>query len=170
MKCVQYCRSTQTGVCSSRSVICCRANPDFTWIGHQSGTASDNNHDRRRPTEQDTKLIALSTVSSIPLVFITVKRTSAFVNWGGNYRCVSCLLDRPPAIIIADQNRSYWELPTKAETTSVNYLSVVDDSRTGYEREPFDPLHGVFCQQESNDALIYTKTYVLLTSHAVYCQ
>ena len=127
-------------------------------------------HDRRRPTEQDTKLIALSTVSSIPLVFITVKRTSAFVDRGGNYRCVSCLLDRPPAIIIADQNRSYWELPTKAETTSVNYLSVVDDSRTGYEREPFDPLHGVFCQQESNDALIYTKTYVLLTSHAVYCQ
>ena len=64
-------------------------------------------HGRRRPTKQDTKLIALSTVSSIRLVFITVKRTSAFVDRGGNYRCVSGSLDRPPAIIIADQNRSY---------------------------------------------------------------
>jgi len=107
-------------------------------------------HGRRRPTKQDTKLIALSTVSSIRLVFITVKRTSAFVDRGGNYRCVSGSLDRPPAIIIADQNRSYWELPTKAETTGVNYL----DGLTGYEREPFDLLYGVFCQQESNDALI----------------
>jgi len=100
-------------------------------------------------TKQDTKLLALSTVSTIRLVFITVKRTSAFVDRGGNYRWVSCSLDRPPAIIIADQNRSYCELPTKAETTTVNYLSVVDDGRTGYEREPFDPLQGVFCQQEN---------------------
>jgi len=56
-------------------------------------------------------------------------------------------------------------LPSKAETTGVNYLSVVEDGLAGYEREPFDPLHGVFCQQESNDALIYTETYVLLASH-----
>ena len=153
MKCIQYCCST-----ANRSLLV--ALTYMLPLPSKPGVSANwppkricqrqLSHGRRRPTKQDTKLIALSTVSSIRLVFITVKRTSAFVDRGGNYRCVSGSLDRPPAIIIADQNRSYWELPTKAETTGVNYL----DGLTGYEREPFDLLYGVFCQQESNDALI----------------
>ena len=99
---------------------------------------------RRRPSKQDTKLVALSTVSTIHLVIITVKRTSVFDDRGGNYRCVSCSLDRPAvitAIIIADPKPELMWIADQSGTTSDNYLSVDDDGRNrtrSYRREPFD--------------------------------
>ena len=176
MKCIHYCCSTAnrsllvapTYMLPSKPGVCVNCPPKRNYQRQLS-------HGRRRPSKQDTKLIALSTVSSIHLVIITVKRTSSFVDRGGNYRCVSCSLDRPPAIIIADQKPELLRIADQ----SGNYqrqLSLGRRRRSNRIRTravrstPRCILSAkktafyIFAStrvSESNDALIYTKAYVL---------
>ena len=130
-------------------------------------------------SKQDMKLIALSTVSTIHLVIITVKRTSVFVDRGGNYRCVrslcpvrSTVLQVITAIIIAVQTGAYVNCrPTLGQTgTKLIALStravrsaITAVHSTVYFVSKKTAFH-IFAStrvSESNDALIYTKAYVL---------
>ena len=143
MKCIHYCCST-----ANRSLLVA-----LTYM-LQRNCQRQLSHARRRATKQDTKLIALSTVSSIRLVFITVKRTSAFVDRGGNYRCVIIVVLPRDVGYVAVRSTVPRQLLLPTKTGAIENCRPNRKLPASIISRSFDSLGGVFCQQESNDALI----------------